>query len=148
MALALSQRLEPTPAGGTGVGRYGVTDEIFALAMGRRRVPVAYFLGLVLWVLGGPAGLLAGALVGEFLPPTWQAAFGVLLFGMFIAIVVPAARADRAVAAVVVGAAALSVALASVPLSAGLQPGWRIIIVTVVVAGVAAWLAPVPRRDA
>lgn len=149
MALSLSQRLEPGVRWWQrALVAYGITDEIFALAMGRRRVPVSYFLGLVpLPVLGWTGGTVAGAMVGEFLPPTWQAAFGVLLYGMFIAIVIPAARADRSVAAVAVGAAALSIALATMPFSAGLQPGWRIIIVTVVVSGVAAWLAPLPRKD-
>lgn len=150
MALSLAQRLEPGVRWWQrALVAYGVTDEIFALAMGRRRVPVSYFLGLVpLPVLGWTGGTVAGALVGEFLSPTWQAAFGVLLYGMFIAIVIPAARADRAIAAVATGAAAFSIALATLPFSAGLQPGWRIIIVTVVVSGVAAWLAPLPRKDA
>ncbi len=146
MALSLGQRLEP---GATWWQRaaiaFGITDEIYALAMGRRQVPVGYYLGLVpLPVLGWTGGTIAGALVGEFLPSSWQAAFGVLLYGMFVAIVVPAARRNRAVAGVVVGASALSIALATVPFSAGMQPGWRIIIVTVVVAAIAAAVAPVP----
>lgn len=146
MALSLGQRLKP---GVTWWQRaaiaFGITDEIFALAMGRRQVPAAYYLGLVpLPVLGWTGGTITGALVGEFLPPSWQAAFGVLLYGMFVAIVVPAARRNRAVAGVVVGASALSIALATVPFSAGMQPGWRIIIITVVVAAIAAAVAPVP----
>lgn len=147
MSLSLGQRLEPgVPWWQRALIALGITDEIYALAMGRRQVKAGYYLGMVpLPVLGWTGGTVAGALVGEFLPPTAQAAFGVLLYGMFVAIVVPVARRSRQIAAVVAGAAGLSILLAGLPLSAGLQPGWRIIIVTVVVAGIAAWLAPEPQ---
>ena len=145
MSLSLAQRLEP----GTGVWRrlligYGVTDEIYAVAMARPVVPASYVLGLVpVPVLGWTTGTVVGALVGQLLPPSLQAAFGVLLYGMFVAIVVPAASRSRAVAGVVLAAAVASTVLTLVPVTAGLQPGWRIILVTVVVAGVAAAVAPV-----
>lgn len=154
MGASLAQRLEPEVGVLSRLAiAYGVTDEIYALAMARPVVPAAYFLGLVpLPVLGWTGGTVVGALVGQLLPASLQAAFGVLLYGMFVAIVVPAAVGSRAVAAVVLGAAALGTALAVAPLTATLQPGWRIIAVTLVVAAVAATVAPVPpataaRRD-
>lgn len=149
MALSLSQRLES----GVGVGRrllmgYGITDEIYALGMARDVVPASYYLGLIpLPVLGWTGGSVVGALVGQSLPPSLQAAFGVLLYGMFVAIVVPAATRSRAVAGVVVGAAGVSALLAWLPATAGLQPGWRIIVTTLVVAAVAAAVAPVRRPE-
>lgn len=145
MALSLAQRLEP------GVARWqrlllahGITDELYALAMARPVVPASYYAGLIpLPVLGWTGGTVAGALVGQLLPPSLQSAFGVLLYGMFVAIVVPAAKRSRAVAGVVLGAAALGAVLALLPATSALQPGWRIIIVTLVVAGLAAAVAPV-----
>lgn len=145
MSLSLGQRLAPrTPRWQRLLVAYGVTDELYALAMARPVVPVAYYLGLVpLPVLGWTGGTVVGALVGQLLPGALQAAFGVLLYGMFVAIVVPAARGSRAVAGVVAASALVSSGLAAAPWTAALQPGWRIILVTLLVAGVAAVVAPV-----
>lgn len=150
MALSVAQRLEP----GVGPGRrlaiaFGITDELYALAMARPVVPASYYLGLIpLPVVGWTGGTVAGAVIGQFLPASLQAAFGVLLYGMFVAIVVPAAKRSRAVAGVVVAAAGLGSLLAILPSTAGLAPGWRITAVTLVVAGIAAVAAPVRRAAA
>lgn len=143
MSFSLSQRLAP----GIGTGRrlllgYGVTDEIYALAMGRRVVTAPYYLGLMaLPVLGWTAGTLVGAVLGEVLPPSLQSAMGVLLYAMFVAIVVPPARASGPVLAVVALAGTASVLLAALPL--GWAPGWRLIVATCVAAGLGATLFPV-----
>lgn len=143
MSFSLSQQLAP----GVGTVRrlvmgYGVTDEIYALAMRRPVVTASYYLGLmVLPVAGWVGGTLAGATLGQVLPASAQSAMGVLLYAMFIAIVVGPAKASRAVGAVVALAAGVSVALALLPL--GLAPGWRLILVTLVAAGVGATFFPV-----
>lgn len=150
MALSLAQRLQP----GVGVVKrlllaHGITDEIYAVAMAREVIPATFYLAMIpLPVLGWTGGTVAGALVGQVLPASLQSAFGVLLYGMFIAIVVPAASGSRAITGVVLAASALGAALAWLPVTAALQPGWRIIIVTLVVAGAAAVLAPVRREAA
>ncbi|MDO5676312.1 MAG: AzlC family ABC transporter permease [Propionibacteriaceae bacterium] len=142
MAISLGQRLEP----GVGIGQRlilaaGITDEIYALAMANRTVTFrGYAASMVLPILGWTGGTVVGALVGNVLPPALVSAFGVLLYAMFVAIVVPVAAVSRPVLWAVVGAAALGSALAAVE---GLEVGWRIIIVTVVVSAVAATLAPV-----
>jgi predicted branched-subunit amino acid permease len=142
MSFSLSQRLAP------GIGTaprllmgYGVTDEIYALAMNRRVVTAPYYLGLMaLPVLGWTLGTLAGALLGQVLPASLQSAMGVLLYAMFVAIVVPPARASGPVFAVVAIAATVSMLLAGLP---GLAAGWRLILATCVAAGVGATLFPV-----
>lgn len=149
MSIALSQRLEP------GVGTWkrlvislAVTDEIFALAMRRPRVGFGYYAGLmVLPIIGWTGGTLVGVLAGEVLPDSVQAAASVLLYAMFIAIVVPPASKARPVAAVVAIAALVSVGLALVPLTAAMQPGWRIILATLVASAVGAWRWPVTDDD-
>jgi predicted branched-subunit amino acid permease len=144
MSFSLSQRLAP------GVGTpqrlamgYGVTDEIYALAMTRDAVTARYYLGLMsLPVVGWTGGTLVGALVGQVLPASLQSASGVLLYAMFVAIVVPPARASVRVAAIVAVAGTVSVLLAALPVS--LAAGWRLIIATCVAAGLGASLLPVP----
>lgn len=146
MSFSLSQRLAPE------VGTkerllmgYGVTDEIFALAMTRETVTAPYYLGLMaLPVAGWTGGTIVGALLGESLPPSLQSAAGVLLYAMFVAIVVPPLRASARVAGVVAIAAAVSLGLAALPVP--LATGWRLIIATCVAAGVGATVFPV--RDA
>lgn len=145
MSVALSQLLEP---GVTIPQRLlvslAVTDEIFALAMQRPRVGFGYYGGLmVLPILGWTGGTLVGVLAGEVLPASVQAAASVLLYAMFVAIVVPPASKARPVAGVVALAALVSVGLALAPVTAALQPGWRIILATVVASAVGAWRWPV-----
>ncbi len=145
MSVALAQRLEP---GVTTWRRLvislAVTDEIFALAMQRPRVGFGYYAGLmVLPIIGWTGGTLVGVLTGEVLPPSVQAAASVLLYAMFIAIVVPPASKARPVAGVVAIAALVSVGLALAPVTAAMQPGWRIILATLVASGIGAWLWPV-----
>jgi len=74
------------------------------------------------------------------LPASLQSAMGVLLYAMFVAIVVPPARASGPVFAVVAIAATVSMLLAGLP---GLAAGWRLILATCVAAGVGATLFPV-----
>ena len=93
---------------------------------------------MVLPIIGWTSGTIVGAAAGEVLPARLVSAFGVLLYAMFVAIVVPAAAGSWQVLAVVLGAAGLSSLLAGIN---RLEVGWRIIIVTIVVAAAAAtWL--------
>ena len=140
MAISLGQRLGPQ----VGTGRRlllaaGITDEIYALGMGRRQVGFGdYAASMVLPIIGWTSGTIVGAAAGEVLPARLVSAFGVLLYAMFVAIVVPAAAGSWQVLAVVLGAAGLSSLLAGIN---RLEVGWRIIIVTIVVAAAAAtWL--------
>lgn len=143
MAISLGQRLSPE----VGVGRRmilagGITDEIYALAMSRRQLGFAdYAASMLLPIIGWTGGTLVGAAAGNVLPAALVSAFGVLLYAMFVAIVVPVAGRSRPILLSVLAAAALSSALALIE---GLDVGWRIIIVTIVVSATAAVVAPVP----
>lgn len=145
MSFSLSQRIDP----GLGIVRrmvmaYGVTDEIYAVAMSHPRVGFRYFTGLMgLPIAGWTAGTLTGALVGEILPASLHSAMGVLLYAMFIAIVAPVAARQRSVLAVVGVAAAVSILLAFGPYVSDWQVGWRIIIATLVASAFGATAFPV-----
>ena len=98
MSLALSQRM------GEKIGllprlliAFFNTDEIFALAMAREApLTVPFLLGLgTLPFIGWTLGTLCGALAGSILPLSIRTALGVMLYGMFIAIVVPPAKKNR-----------------------------------------------------
>ncbi len=146
MAISLSQRLDKsftTPW--RLLLSFSITDEIFAVASTKReRVGVRYFSGLsaapyIGWVLG----TLLGALAGSILPPVVRNSLGLMLYGMFIAIIIPPARRERGVLFAVCVAVGLSCILCYVPLFAFISGGFALIISAVVGATAAAILFPV-----
>ena len=150
MSLALSQRM------GQRIGflprlliAFFNTDEIFALAMARiEPLTVPFMLGLgTLPILGWTLGTLCGALAGSILPPSIQAALGVMLYGMFVAIVVPPARKEREILITVLLAMALSTLFTLVPLLKQVSAGLAIVICTVVAVAVCAVLFPIPEEE-
>ena len=150
MSLALSQRM------GQKIGllprlliAFFNTDEIFALAMARPGpLTTPFLLGLgIVPLLGWTGGTLCGALAGSVLLEGLRMALGVMLYGMFIAIVVPPARKERPVLLCALLALACSSAFAWLPALRRLSPGISIVICTVAAAAVCAWLFPV-KEDA
>ena len=150
MSLALSQRM------GQRIGflprlviAFFNTDEIFALAMARREpLTVPFMLGLgTLPILGWTLGTLCGGLAGSILPVSIQAALGVMLYGMFIAIVVPPAKKEKEVLVTVILAMAFSSLFTVVPLLKQISAGISIVICTVAAAAICAVLFPIPDEE-
>ncbi len=149
MGISLSQKLEP----GTGLGQrlliaFGLTDENYAVSMRQPRdVSFSYFMGVSLTAfVGWVSGTLLGALAGNILPESLLSAFGIALYAMFIAIVVPPCRTSKAVLTVVLTAIALSCLFYYVPGLNKLSSGWSIIICGIASAFVGAVFFPV-RQD-
>ena len=151
MSLALSQRM------GQKMGllprlfvAFFNTDEIFALAMAREEaLTVPFMAGLgTLPFIGWTGGTLFGALAGSVLPVNIRAALGVMLYGMFIAIVVPPARKEKPVLVTVALALLCSCLFAWIPQLRGVSAGISIVICTVAAAAVCAWLYPIGEEEA
>lgn len=144
MALALGQRIPRE----TGLLRrmciaFGVTDEIFAVAMRRKRITFPYYLGLTLPPLcGWTGGTATGALLGAVVPLGLKSATGILLYAMFVAIVVPPARERGALRFVVACSGGLSLLLHFLPFTAGLAQSWKIIFSTLAAAALGAFCFP------
>ena len=128
---------------------FGITDEIFAVSMQRNHeLTMAYMAGLILTpVLGWTGGTLVGAVATSLMPPVLSNAFGIALYGMFIAIIVPPAKEQKNVLFAVLLAIAASVACKYIPVIKNLSSGWTIILITLVVCVIAAWLFPVEERE-
>ena len=150
MSLALSQRM------GQRIGvlprlfiAFFNTDEIFALAMAEKGpLTVPFMLGLgTTPILGWTAGTLCGALAGSVLPEAVRLALGVMLYGMFIAIVVPPARQEKPVLITAALALILSCLFTWVPVLNTVSAGISIVICTVAAAAVCAWLFPIPDEE-
>jgi len=71
----------------------------------------------------------------------------VALYGMFLAVVIPASRESRTVAAVVAVSMAASLLFDLIPLLAGIAGGTKIIILTVGIAAIAAVIRPVADEE-
>jgi len=146
MSLSLSQKIRSE----TGLLKrllisYGVTDEIYAVAIAKPgEIGAAYMAGLMsLPVLGWTAGTLLGAVAGQILPDSLRSALGIGLFAMFVAIVTPPARRSRPVLFVVILAALLSIAGSYCPVIRDVPSGWRLIAATTVASLAGALLAPI-----
>ena len=150
MSLSLSQKLDGkfTPLSRLAVS-FGITDEIFAVASGRSgEVSKHYMAGLISlpWV-GWALGTFLGAAAGEILPEKLKAALGIAIYGMFVAIFVPAARKAVGVLVVVVIAVTASCCLKYIPVFDFISDGFIIIICTVIAAALGALLFPVKQEE-
>lgn len=128
---------------------FGITDEIFAVSMQRNHeLTTAYMAGLILIaLLGWTGGTFAGGAVTSLMPPVLSNAMGIALYGMFIAIIIPPAKEHKNVLFAVVLAILASVACKYLPIVKNLSSGWTIILVTIVVCMIAAWLFPVEESE-
>lgn len=146
MSFSLAQKLNRSaPHWHRYLMAYSVTDEIFALdASLDRALTPAYHYGITsVAVPGWVLGTLAGAVSGNILPSFVISALGVAIYGMFLAIIIPPARQNRAVLLVVLSAMGLSFLFSILPVLNRITSGFVIIITTVTVAGIAAWLRPI-----
>lgn len=145
MSCAIAQRLAPgVPLWHRFPIAFGVTDEIFAASVavpGRLRPAYSYGLIAISWP-GWAGGTVLGVLAGDLLPGSVTDALAMALYAMFVAIVLPAAKADRRVLGVALAAGLLSVLCALAPALRALSEGTRVVLVTLLVAGGAATLFP------
>ena len=124
------------------------TDEVFALASSKESVGRAYMFGLILMpFLGWTLGTAGGACAGDVLPAMVISALGIAIYGMFIAIVVPAARENRNVLFCVLIAVALSCLFRFVPALSGVQTGFVVILCSVIAAALTAALFPLEEKE-
>lgn len=128
---------------------YANTDEIFAVAISQKgEIGKKYMLGLMLLpILGWTSGTLIGAVAGNILPPMVTAALGLAIYGMFIAIVVPVAKKEKATALCVAIAIALSCAFKYIPLLTKVPTGFTVIICSVIAAAILAVVAPIKTEE-
>ena len=146
MSFSISQKLErDIPQFHRYIVAFGITDEIFGVTASRRgRVSPWYSYGAMSMAIPGwTAGTMLGAVSGSLLPGFITSALGIALYGMFLAVIIPPAKKNRAVLGVVVGSMAMSTLFQAVPLLQRVSTGFMIIIVTVAAAGTAAFFCPV-----
>lgn len=146
MSASLSQKFSPdTPfAHRLGVG-FGITDEIFGLGIARRGwLEPLYLYGAFLFaVLCWASGTALGIVAGNILPVRAVSALSVAIYGMFLAVIIPPARENRTVCALVAVSFAASWLFSVLPAVQGISSGLKTILLTVSIAAAAALLFPV-----
>lgn len=149
MALSLSQKLDVSfTAPHRFAAAYGITDEIFAVCSAQKeRLKPSYMYGMIFVAfLGWVTGTALGAAAGELLPSSLSSAMGIVLYGMFIAIIVPPARKERSVLVVVASAAGISCLFRYV--FTAVSGGFAVIISAVTASVLGALLFPVKDEEA
>ncbi|MBO6133940.1 MAG: AzlC family ABC transporter permease [Lachnospiraceae bacterium] len=144
MSVAISQKIDPKLPTLKRLGiAFGMTDEIFAVSAARPGVlQPSFSLGAIsISVAGWVLGTFLGAYAGQILPDRVISALGLALYGMFLAIIIPPARDSRPVLYVVLLAMFLSVLFTYAPYLRLISSGFRIIIVTLLSAGLFATIS-------
>lgn len=149
MSCALAQRFAlGTPFWHRLLIGYDVTDELFGITIARPGSLNPYYTyGAIL--LAAPAwatGTALGIVAGNLLPLRVVSALSVALYGMFLAIIIPPARKNGIVTALVVISFALSFMCNYLPGISALSEGGRTILLTVAISGAAAVLFPVKQE--
>lgn len=143
MGISLSQKLDGSfTTGKRMLLSFGITDEVYAMAASQPgSIGVPYMAGLIITpIIGWTSGTALGALAGELLPSVITDALGLLLYGMFLAIILPPAREDRRILMVILFAAAISCLFHyAAPQISG---GFAVILSSLFASALGAWLFP------
>ena len=150
MSIAIGQKLvEKAKLWNRFTMAFGVTDEIFAVSCGRPgEITPKYFYALmsipwISWTLG----TLLGATASEILPGVLRSALGIAIYGMLIGIIIPPAKTDKRIVAVILISMAVSLVFDFVDALSFVSSGFVIIICTLIAAVIGAVLFPVEEED-
>ena len=123
---------------------FSMTDEIFAVSYSNEgTIGKRYFYGLMVTpYIGWSGGTLLGACAGNILPEIVVSALGIAIYGMFIAIVMPKVKKERATALCVLLAVLLSFIFYFVPMLSRVPSGFVIIICAAVASALFSAVAP------
>lgn len=152
LSLTLAQRIDPNTSFFKRIlFGFANADEIFAIAIQEKGyIGFDYFMGmLVLPYVGWLIGTITGYTLGMFLPQSFLNACGIALYGMFLALIVPAAKSSKPMRFVVIFAAALS-SISDFCLRAlgiGIPQQHSVIIGSIIVASVAAIKYPIKAEE-
>ena len=113
-----------------------------------KELTTAFFVGAgLIAAVGWTGGTAMGAVAGSLLPESTRMALGVMLYGMFIAIVVPQAKEEKPLLVSALFALAFSCLFTWAPVLKKISDGLAIVICTVAAASLCAVLFPVKEEE-
>ena len=124
---------------------FDLTDEIFGITVAKKGfINPFYNYGAMLVALPGwSIGTLLGIMAGNILPFSVVSALSVALYGMFLAIIIPPAKEEHIIALIVAISFLLSFIASNIFI--GISTGTRTIVLTILIAGIAAIIHPVDK---
>lgn len=150
LSCSLSQKLDPKmPFFHRFFLAFDMTDEVFGVSMasaelnGGKLHPYYTYGAMAVASPGWVIGTFLGVVLGNILPGQVLNALNVALYGMFIAIIIPAAKKDKVILGLIIVTMIASSLFAVIPGIKELSSGIRIIILTLLIAGAAAFLFPI-----
>lgn len=150
MSLSLTQKVDPKMNTlQRAVIAHGVTDEIFAVSTSRYEgVGFTYMIALMMLpILGWTGGTFLGGAASSLLPLALRDALGIMIYGMFLAIILPPCRRSREIFIVVILSSVMSCLFQLLSSIVTIGSGFVIILCTLAGAGIGAWLYPVTEED-
>lgn len=148
MAVSLTQKLDNSfNTVQRMIVSFGITDEIYAVAISQpEKLSAKYMKGLMLTpIIGWTSGTFLGAVAGQALPVEVSNALGIMLYGMFIAVIIPPCKKNMRLIPVILMAVAISTLITfAAPF---ISSGFAVIISALVSSIVAAIIFPV-KEDA
>lgn len=148
MGLSLSQKLDKKfTTFHRLIASFGITDEIFAVssAQPNKIVPIYMYGVILVSFLGWSLGTFLGAFAGQILPQSATNAMGIVLYGMFLAIIIPPSRKEKSVLTVVLVGAGVSMLFYYVFTS--VSSGFAVIISAIVASAVGAIFFPIKDEE-
>lgn len=150
MSCALSQRISPSmPFWHRLTIGFDITDELFGIYIARPGfLSPAYCYGAMAaaipcWATGTALGII----MGNLLPLRLVSALSVALYGMFIAIIIPPARENKVILALVTVSFLCSYIFYYLPVVRDFTDGNRTIILTIAISAAGALLCPVSQNN-
>ena len=149
MGCSLSQKFAPgAPLCHRMLIAYDMTDELFGIAVARSGYLNPYYsygammVAMPCWALGTALGVV----VGNLLPFRLISAFGMALYGLFLAVIIPPARKNKVVAGLIALSFAASYGAARISFLSAMSSGTRTILLTVLLSAAAALFFPVRQQ--
>ncbi|MFC5540740.1 MAG: AzlC family ABC transporter permease [Bacilli bacterium] len=151
MSFSLSQKIPTdTPIYHRLLMSYGITDEIFGVSIAQPGKLNPYFMYGVMTVAvpGWALGTLSGVISGNIFPERITSALSIALYGMLLGVIVPPAKKNKIIAGVIVVSMLCSAIFAVIPALKSVSSAVKIIGITLVIAGAAAFLFPIKEEEA
>jgi predicted branched-subunit amino acid permease len=124
---------------------FGISDEIFGVSVCKNgKLNPFYNYGLMsISMPGWTLGTFLGAVSGGILPGRIISALSIALYGMFMAVIIPPAKDNKLLSGIILLSMMMSLLFTKISAFSHISSGFRIIILTILIAGIAAILFPI-----
>lgn len=149
MSVSLSQKLSPKVSlVQKFLIAFGNTDEVFATSVVQKDLTASYMFGLIFTpYIGWSFGTLLGAFLGNILPEILLSSLGIMIYGMFVAIFIPAAKKERPVLLCILISVFISLLFKFTPILKTIPKGFVIIITAIIASSLMAVFKPIKEEE-